>query len=120
VAQFVRAGGRVAAGSGFEWRGYPPPGIGLHLELSALVRAGLSPEDALRTATTNAADMMALGKEAGVIAPGAEANFIIVQGDPLKRIQDLQKITTVVRGGEVFDVKALLARAQGALAVGPR
>jgi imidazolonepropionase-like amidohydrolase len=120
VAQFVRAGGRVAAGSGFEWRGYPPPGIGLHLELSALVRAGLSPEDALRTATTNAADLMGSDKEIGLVAPGVEANFIIVQGDPLKRIQDLQKITTVVRGGEVFDAKALLARAQAALAVGPR
>jgi len=120
VAQFVRAGGRVAAGSGFEWRGYPPPGIGLHLELSALVRAGLSPEDALRTATTNAADLMGSDKEIGLGAPGVEANFIIVQGDPLKRIQDLQKITTVVRGGEVFDAKALLARAQAALAVGPR
>ena len=120
IAQFVKAGGRVAAGTGFEWRGYPPPGIGLHLELDALGRAGLSAGDALRAATTNPAEMMGIGKEVGLIAPGVEANFIVVQGDPLKQVQDLQTITTVVRGGEVFDPKRLLALAHEALAVGPR
>jgi imidazolonepropionase-like amidohydrolase len=120
LAQFVRAGGRVAAGSGFARYGYPPPGIGVHLELAAMVRAGLSAEDALRAATTHAAELIGQEKDAGVIAPGAEANLFIVQGDPLKRIQDLQNIITVVRGGEVFNAKDLLARAQQALATGPR
>ena len=120
LAQFVRAGGRVAAGSGFAWHGYPPPGIGVHLELAAMVRAGLSTEDALRAATSNGADLLGLGKDAGVVAPGVEADILIVMGDPLKRIQDLQNIVTVVRGGEVFSAKDLLARAQQALATGPR
>lgn len=120
VARFVRAGGRIAAGSGFERRGYPPPGIGVHLEVEALVSAGLDAADALRAVTTTPAEMMDLGREVGLVAPGAEANFIIVQGDPLKRVQDLQKITIVVRGGEVHDAKRLLARAQEALAIGPR
>ena len=120
LAQFVRSGGRVAAGSGFAWHGYPPPGIGLHLELAAMVRAGLSAEDALRAATTNAAALIGLEEEIGLIAPGIEANLLIVMGDPLKRIDDLQKITTVVRGGEVFEAKDLLSRAQQTLARGPR
>jgi imidazolonepropionase-like amidohydrolase len=120
LSQFVRAGGHVAAGSGFAWQGYPPPGIGVHLELAALVRAGLSPEDAIRAATSNAAELLGLGKDAGILAPGVEANLFIVQGDPLKRIDDLRKITTVVRGGEVLDAKSLLAQAQQALAREPR
>jgi len=113
LKQFVRAGGRVAAGTGFELRGYPVPGVGLHRELAALVRAGLTPAEALRAATVTAADLV--GAKAG-FAPGTEATFIVVSGDPLKRIEDLGNITNVVRAGEVLDVKALLARAKQAAA----
>jgi len=63
---------------------------------------------------------MGLEKEIGLVTPGVEANLLIVMGDPLARIQDLQKITTVVRGGEVLDAKDLLARAQQALQTRPR
>jgi len=116
LTRFVRAGGRVAAGTGFELRGYPVPGVGLHRELAALVRAGLSPADALRAATVTAAALV--GEKAGLVrfAPGTEANFIVVQGDPLKRIEDLANITNVIRAGEVFDPKVLLARAKQAAA----
>jgi imidazolonepropionase-like amidohydrolase len=113
LKRFVRAGGRVAAGTGFELRGYPVPGVGLHQELAALVRAGLTPAEALRAATVTVAELV--GAKAG-FAPGTEANFIVVSGDPLKRIEDLGNITNVVRAGEVLDVKALLARAKQAAA----
>ena len=116
LARFVKAGGRVAAGTGFEARGYPVPGVGVHRELTALVRAGLTPADAIRAATVTAAELV--GAPPGMIrlAPGTEADFIIVSGDPLKRIEDLALITHVVRGGEVLDPKALLARAKQAAA----
>jgi hypothetical protein len=116
LTRFVRAGGRVAAGTGFELRGYPVPGAGLHRELAALVRAGLTPAEALRAATVTAADLV--GAKPGFVrfSPGTEANFIVVQGDPLKRIEDVANITSVIRAGEVLDVKALLARAQHAAA----
>ncbi len=51
-------GGRVAAGTGFELAGYPVPGAGLQRELSALVRAGLPPIEAIRAATSTAADLV--------------------------------------------------------------
>jgi imidazolonepropionase-like amidohydrolase len=120
LKQFVRAGGRVAAGSGFEWRGYPPPGIGVHLELEALVAAGLSPEDAIRAATTHAAAMLGLPKEIGLVAQGLEANLLIVKGDPLARIEDLRKIATVIRAGEVFDAKDLAAQSRQAMRTASR
>jgi imidazolonepropionase-like amidohydrolase len=114
LKRFVNAGGRVAAGTGFELAGYPVPGTGLHRELAALVRAGLSPIEALRTATSTAADLVG-GKPAVVrFTPGTDADFSIVSGDPLKRIEDVSNITHVVRAGEVFDPKVLLARAKQA------
>ena len=66
LKQFVRAGGKVAAGTGFELRGYPVPRIGLHSELAALVRAGLTPADALRAATVTAAELV--GAKPGMTA----------------------------------------------------
>jgi len=116
LKRFVRMGGRVAAGTGFELRGYPVPGVGLHRELAALVRAGLSPAEALRAATVTAAELV--GAKAGFagFSPGTEANFIVVSGDPLKNIEDLANITSVIRAGEVLDVKVLRARAQHAAA----
>jgi hypothetical protein len=114
LKRFVAARGRVAAGTGFELNGYPVPGAGLHRELAALVRAGLPPIDAIRAATSTAADLVGAKPSWVRLAPGAEADFIIVAGDPLKEIDDLAKITHVVRAGEVFDPKALLARAKQA------
>jgi hypothetical protein len=120
LTRFVRAGGRVAAGTGFELRGYPVPGAGLHRELAALVRAGLTPAEALRAATVTAAALV--GEKPGFVrfSPGTEANFIIVSGDPLKNIKDLANITSVIRAGEVLEPKDLLARAKQAVVSRPK
>jgi hypothetical protein len=111
LKRFVAAGGRVAAGTGFELSGYPVPGAGLHRELAALVRAGLAPIDAIRAATSTAAELVGARPGAVRFAPGADADFIVVSGDPLKKIEDLASITRVIRAGEVLDPKVLLARA---------
>ena len=116
LKRFVKARGRVAAGTGFELGGYPVPGVGLHRELSALVRAGLPPVEAIRAATSTAADLVGAKPTVARFAPGTDADFIIVSGDPLKTIEDLANITHIIRAGEVFDPKVLLARAQRTLA----
>jgi hypothetical protein len=114
LKRFVAAGGRVAAGTGYEFGGYPVPGAGLHRELATLVRAGLPAAEAIRAATSTAADLVGAKPAVTRFVPGTDANFIIVSGDPLKRIEDLSNITHVVRAGEVFDPKVLLARAKQA------
>jgi hypothetical protein len=114
LKRFVGARGRVAAGTGFEIGGYPVPGAGLHRELSALVRAGLPPVEAIRAATSTAADLVGAKPAAVRFTPGADADFIVVSGDPLKKIEDLANITHVVRAGEAFDPKVLLARTKQA------
>jgi len=106
----------VAAGTGFEFGGYPVPGAGLHRELAALVRAGLTPAEALRAATVSGAELVGARPGALSLAPGSQADFIVVKGDPLARIDDLSAISHVVRAGEVLDPKALLALARHAAA----
>jgi imidazolonepropionase-like amidohydrolase len=88
------------------------PGLGIHREIAALVKAGLTPADAIRAATTNAAELLGAAKTLGAIAPGFGADFIVVTGDPLASVADLAKILHVVRRGEVLDPKDLLARAR--------
>ena len=116
IRRFAAAGGRVATGSGFEMSGYPVPGIAVHQEIAVLVEAGLTPIDAIRAATLNGALLLGGTAESVGIKPGLEANLFVVQGDPLKNAADLAQISSVIRGGRLFDAKDLLARGRVALA----
>lgn len=111
LVRFVRAGGRVVTGSGFDIGGRPP-GIGTHAELAALVAAGLTPAEAIRAATVNAAALVGAERTLGIIAAGRDADIIIVEGDPLADVTALQRLTHVVRRGEVLDPDALRSLAR--------
>ncbi len=111
LAAIVKAGGRVVTATGSDVSGVPMPGAGIHRELAALVKAGLTPADAIRAATTNAAEMLGATRALGAVAPGYGADFFVVTGDPLAAVADLAKIAHVVRRGEVLAPKDLLARA---------
>ena len=50
---------------------------------------------------------MGVDKDRGVIAPGKLADMILVDGDPTKNIEDINKITTVIKGGKVYDPIAI-------------
>jgi hypothetical protein len=114
VADFVRAGGGVSTGTGFEENGYPPPGAGVHAELARLVEAGLTPAQAIRAATITCASLVG-ASGAGQIRAGYRADLIAVEGDPLQHIEDLQRIRLIVRGGEVLDRNELLTQARRAI-----
>jgi imidazolonepropionase-like amidohydrolase len=72
----------------------PPYGTSLHHELGLLVDAGLSPVDALRSATVLAARYWGLA-DRGVIAPGQRADLVLVDGDPLTDIGAVSQIMAV-------------------------
>jgi hypothetical protein len=91
-------------------------GYKLHHELELYARAGIPPSEVLRMATLTSALVMGMDKDRGVIAPGKLADMILVDGDPTKNIQDISRITTVIKGGKVYDPAAI----EKALGITPR
>jgi imidazolonepropionase-like amidohydrolase len=90
-----------------------PPGFGLHDELSLLVRAGLTPLEALRGATFEPARYLAATDSLGSIEPGKVADLVLLDGDPLADISNTRRISAVVANGRLFTyrerVQALVA-----------
>src|SRR5262249_50747848 len=78
------AGGRTIAGTDSP---IVPYGLGLHVELESYVHAGMTPFQALQTATINAAQALGLGDELGTIEVGKRADLAFVGGDPLQDIR---------------------------------
>lgn len=97
-----RAGVRILAGTD-----YIVPGADLHRELVNLVRAGLSPAEALQTATLNPALYFGLQEEYGSVRPGQVADLLLLEADPLLDIQNTQRIAAVVFDGNLYDRAAL-------------
>jgi imidazolonepropionase-like amidohydrolase len=83
-------------------------GVSSQLELALMVEAGLTPADALRTATVNAAAMLGREKDAGSIEPGKVADVLILDADPLTDIRSIRRIHRVVKGGVVHEPAQLL------------
>ncbi len=79
------------------------PGYSLDRELELYVQAGLTPMQAIKTATITPAGVMKMDKETGSLEAGKNADIIIVDGDPLNNIRDIRKVTTVIKGGRIYD-----------------
>lgn len=111
VGMCNEAGVRIIAGTDGPGMGRLLPGFGLQRELELLVEAGLSPLQALRAATSTAAE--ALGKEdrLGTLEPGKLADLVVLDADPLTEIQNVKKVRTVVQGGKLFEPSKLLEQA---------
>ena len=88
------------------------PGHSLHREIEHYVEAGLTPAEALATATRMAAQAMRREKDLGTIEPGKIGNILVVAGNPLDRIGDLRQVRTVIADGRVYE-PALLWKAIG-------
>ena len=82
---------------------YTFPGFSVHDELGLFVKAGLTPMQALETATTNPALILGLSKTWGQIEPGYLANLVLLDADPLADIANTKKIDAVVINGKFLD-----------------
>ena len=71
-------------------------------EFDRMVSMGMTPMDAIQSATSRSAEMLDMKGEIGTIAPGAFAEVIAVSGDPLKDIGELGRVRFVMRNGSVF------------------
>jgi imidazolonepropionase-like amidohydrolase len=74
----------------------------LSKEFGALVRGGMTPIEALRTATMNGAELQGRSKDIGTLEPGKFADIVAVDGDPLSDITVMEKVVFVMKGGEVY------------------
>ena len=71
-------------------------------EFPQMTKLGMSPANALRSATSRAAEMLDMSGQIGVLAPGAYADVIAVVGDPLQNIEELGRVQFVMKDGQVF------------------
>jgi imidazolonepropionase-like amidohydrolase len=117
TGEMHRAGVRLLAGSDSLDR-YVFPGSSLHYELRELVAAGLTPQQALQTATENPTEFFSR-KDTGMIAAGRRADMILLDADPSQEIANTQKISALVLAGQLLqrkDLDALLEKSRAAAA----
>jgi imidazolonepropionase-like amidohydrolase len=77
-----------------------PHGMNAH-EFAVMVKLGLTPLQAIQAATINAADLLGWSGKVGTLAPGAWADIIAVDGDPVKDVTTLEHVKFVMKGGDV-------------------
>jgi cytosine/adenosine deaminase-related metal-dependent hydrolase len=103
IKDMLRNGGRVLSGT-------DAPidflAVSLHLNLRGMVKYGVTPYEALLTATRFPGEF--LQEPLGIVAPGALADLVLLDGDPLQRIEDAAAVSQVIKNGELFTVDALI------------
>lgn len=100
VGEMNRAGVPIMAGT--DGGPYTVVGFGLHQELALLVKAGLTPMQALQAATINPAKFLGESDRLGTIEQGKIANLILLEANPLENISNTERIDTVVVNGKSF------------------
>jgi imidazolonepropionase-like amidohydrolase len=83
------------------------PGLDLQDELAVFVQAGLSPLEALQTATYNPAKCLGKLDSMGTVERGKVADLVLLDADPLQDIRNTQRIAAVVVGGKIHQKAAL-------------
>jgi imidazolonepropionase-like amidohydrolase len=111
--EFVAAGGLLLAGPDPTGDGGVLPGFGDQREVELLVEAGFTPLEAIRIATLNGATYMGKARTIGSIAPGKDADMVVVEGDPSTKISDIENTEIVFKDGVGYDSKKLLDSARG-------
>jgi imidazolonepropionase-like amidohydrolase len=94
----VKAGVKIAYGT--DAGVYPHGWNGK--QFAHMVRWGQTPMEAIKAATVNAADLLGWSDRVGAIAPGKFADIIAVEGDPLKDINEMERVKFVMKGGVVY------------------
>jgi len=103
-----KAGGLVVGGTDCGGIPYPPPGFALWREIELLAEA-IGSMAAFKAVTSVAARYLRQQEHIGSVAPGRYADFMVVDGDPLRDVRELRKLNTVYRGGQAYEPHTLLA-----------
>ena len=113
---FVRAGGLLLAGLDPTGMGGVIAGFGDQREVELLVEAGFTPLEAIHIATVNGAQFLGESDKIGTIAPGKQADLVVIKGDPSKKIEDIENVETVFKDGVGYDSAKLIESVRGMVA----
>ena len=105
IVSVLKAGARVTPGTDSPAL---PFGFSLQLELQMLVHAGLTPFEALRSATLWSAEGVGVDRDLGSIERGKLADLVIIDGDPLQKIEDTLKVVMTIKNGKAYPLKDML------------
>jgi hypothetical protein len=100
IRRYTKAGGLIRAGSD---PNNGLPGLGIHQEMVMFVEAGLTPMQAIQSATINVAKAFRKDRDFGTVEPGKIADLIAIDGEPLKDVWAVQNVKLVMLGGKVVD-----------------
>jgi imidazolonepropionase-like amidohydrolase len=109
LSMLHRAGGLMVPGTDTPFANMMP-GFSLHLELAEWVEAGIPASDVLQGATRVAAEVLRRTDDLGTLEAGKLADVLVIDGDPLKSIEDTRKIVTVIKDGVPYEPRELLGR----------
>lgn len=110
---FSKAGGLLLAGEDPTGMGGVLAGFGDQREVELLVEAGFTPLEAIHIATANGAQFLGELDRIGTIAPGKQADLVLIKGDPSKKIEDIENVDTVFKDGIGYDSVKLLESVRG-------
>ena len=114
---FVKAGGLLLSGPDPTGNGGVLPGFGDQREIELLVEAGFTPVQAIQVATQNGALYLGQQDRIGTLAPGKQADLILIKGDPSKRIDEIENVETVFKSGIGYDSKKLIDSVRGQVGI---
>ncbi len=114
---FVKAGGLLLCGPDPTGNGGVLPGFGDQREIELLVEAGFTPVQAIEIATENGAKYLGQQDRIGTLAPGKQADLVLLKGDPSKSIEDIENVETVFKAGIGYDSKKLIDSVRGQVGI---
>ncbi len=112
---FVKAGGLLLAGVDPTGYGGALAGFGDQREVELLVEAGFTPLEAIRIASSNGAQFLGELDRIGTLAPGKQADIVVIHGDPATHIADIEKVEMVFKDGVGYDSAKLIESVRGAV-----
>jgi hypothetical protein len=114
---FVKAGGLLLSGPDPTGNGGVLPGFGDQREIELLVEAGFTPVKAIQIATQNGALYLGQQDRIGTLAPGKQADMVLIKGDPSRRIDEIENVETVFKAGIGYDSKKLIDSVRGQVGI---
>jgi hypothetical protein len=104
VLRFVKAGGRIWLGTDAPGSA-SVPGMSIRQEIELLVDAGLTPMQGIQAATKNTAELFNKADQVGTLQTGRWGDLLVLDANPLSDIGNIDKISTVIKAGEVLDAR---------------